>query len=67
MTTNVVYVSSGQSIEECMALMTEKRIRHLPVMDGGRLRGMLSIGDLVKTVIAEQKLVIKELERYISG
>ena len=50
-----------------MALMTEKHIRHLPVMDGERLCGMLSIGDLVKAVIAEQKLVIKELERYISG
>lgn len=67
MTTHVVYVSPDQSIEECMALMTGKHIRHLPVMDGKRLRGMLSIGDLVKTVIAEQKLVIKELERYISG
>ncbi|MCH6582241.1 MAG: CBS domain-containing protein [Gammaproteobacteria bacterium] len=67
MTTHVVYVSPDQSIEECMALMTEKHIRHLPVMDGERLCGMLSIGDLVKTVIAEQKLVIKELERYISG
>lgn len=67
MTTHVVYVSPDQSIEECMALMTEKHIRHLPVMDGERLCGMLSIGDLVKAVIAEQKLVIKELERYISG
>ena len=67
MTTHVVCVSPDQSIEECMALMTEKHIRHLPVMDGERLRGMLSIGDLVKAVIAEQKLVIKELERYISG
>ncbi len=67
MTTHVVCVSPNQSIEECMALMTEKHIRHLPVMDGERLRGMLSIGDLVKAVIAEQKLVIKELERYISG
>lgn len=67
MTTHVVYVSPDQSIEECMALMTGKHIRHLPVMDGKRLRGMLSIGDLVKAVIAEQKLVIKELERYISG
>jgi CBS domain-containing protein len=67
MTTNVVCASPGQSIEECMALMTAKRIRHLPVMDGDQLRGMLSIGDLVKAVIAEQKLVIKELERYISG
>ncbi len=67
MTTHVVYVSPDQSIEECMALMTAKHIRHLPVMDGEQLRGMLSIGDLVKAVIAEQKLVIKELERYISG
>ncbi len=67
MTAHVVCVSPNQSIEECMALMTEKHIRHLPVMDGERLRGMLSIGDLVKAVIAEQKLVIKELERYISG
>ena len=67
MTTHVVYASPDQSIEQCMALMTEKRIRHLPIMDGERLRGMLSIGDLVKAVIAEQKLVISELERYISG
>jgi CBS domain-containing protein len=67
MTTKVVCASPGQSIEECMALMTDKHIRHLPVMDGDQLRGMLSIGDLVKAVIAEQKLVIKELERYISG
>ena len=67
MTTNVVCASSDQSIEECMALMTAKRIRHLPVMDGDQLCGMLSIGDLVKAVIAEQQLVIKELERYISG
>ncbi|MDH3670358.1 MAG: CBS domain-containing protein [Gammaproteobacteria bacterium] len=67
MTTRVVYASPDQSIEQCMALMTEKRIRHLPIMDGKRLCGMLSIGDLVKAIIAEQKLVIKELERYISG
>lgn len=67
MTADVVCASPDQSVEECMALMTAKRIRHLPVMDGEKLCGMLSIGDLVKTVIAEQKLVIKELERYISG
>jgi CBS domain-containing protein len=67
MTTRVVYASPDQSIEQCMALMTEKRIRHLPIMDGKRLCGMLSIGDLVKAIIDEQKLVIKELERYISG
>ena len=67
MTTNVIYASPDQSIEECMALMTGKRIRHLPIMDGKRLCGMLSIGDLVKAVIAEQKSVISELERYISG
>ena len=67
MTADVVCASPDQSIEECMALMTAKHIRHLPVMDGEKLCGMLSIGDLVKAVIAEQKLVIKELERYISG
>lgn len=67
MTTRVVCASPDQNIEECMALMTDKHIRHLPVMDKEQLCGMLSIGDLVKAVIAEQKLVIKELERYISG
>ena len=67
MTTEVVHVTSGQTVRECMELMTEKRIRHLPVIDEGRLVGMLSIGDLVKTIIADQQFTIEQLERYISG
>jgi IMP dehydrogenase len=47
--------------------MTEKRIRHLPVVDGGQVRGVISIGDLVKAIIAEQKFIIEQLERYISS
>lgn len=65
MTTKVVTVRPGQSVEECMALMTEKRIRHLPVTEGERLIGVLSIGDLVKEVIAEQEQTIRQLESYI--
>lgn len=67
MTTPVVYVQPYQRLEECMALMTEKRVRHLPVLDGEDLIGVLSIGDLVKAVISEQKLVIEQLEHYIKG
>ena len=65
MTGKVVTVHPGQTVEECMALMTEKRIRHLPVTEGERLIGVLSIGDLVKEVIAEQQQTIKQLESYI--
>jgi signal-transduction protein with cAMP-binding, CBS, and nucleotidyltransferase domain len=50
-----------------MALMTEKRVRHLPVMAGGQVIGVISIGDLVKSIITEQKFIIEQLERYISG
>jgi CBS domain-containing protein len=67
MTPSVLCAQPEQTIEECMVLMTDKRIRHLPVVDGGQLVGIISIGDLVKAVIAEQKFIIKQLEHYISG
>jgi CBS domain-containing protein len=67
MTSQVMYVSTDRTSEECMALMTENRLRHLPVMDKGKLIGLVSIGDLVKDVISEQKFVIAQLEHYISG
>lgn len=67
MTTRVAYAELEQNIEECMALMTEIRIRHLPVIDAGEVRGVISIGDLVKSIIAEQKFIIEQLERYITG
>ena len=65
MTGKVLYVRPTQTVDQCMALMTDKRIRHLPVLDGERLVGVLSIGDLVKATISEQDFVIKQLESYI--
>jgi CBS domain-containing protein len=67
MTSAVMYVRPDQTSEECMVLMTENRLRHLPVIDGGRLLGIISIGDLVKDIIAEQRFTIEQLEHYISG
>ena len=67
MTSRVVYVEPERNIEECMALMTAKRIRHLPVVEADRLCGVISIGDLVKAIIAEQQFIIQQLERYITG
>ena len=67
MTSRVVYAQPDQNIEECMALVTEKRVRHLPVIDEGQLVGVISIGDLVKSIISEQKFIIEQLERYIRG
>jgi CBS domain-containing protein len=65
MTEGAICVQPGNTVEECMALMTDKRVRHLPVMENAKLLGILSIGDLVKETIAEQQLVIKQLESYI--
>ncbi len=67
MTSRVVCAGPERSIEECMALMTDKRIRHLPVVEAGQVCGMISIGDLVKAIIAEQQFIIQQLERYITG
>ncbi len=67
MTTDVLYVSPDDTIENCMALMTEKRLRHLPVMEKGKLTGVVSIGDIVKVIISEREFTIRELERYITG
>ena len=67
MTSQVVVVSPEQSVEECMAIMTDKRVRHLPVMKDDKLIGIISIGDLVKAIIEEQQFVIEQLVRYING
>ncbi len=65
MTTRVMYAQPDQTIEEAMALMTDKHIRHLPVLEDGRLSGVLSIGDVVKATIAEREFRISQLENYI--
>jgi CBS domain-containing protein len=65
MTGKVITVGSAQTVEDCMTLMTNNRIRHLPVVDAGKLAGVLSIGDLVKEVIADREETIKQLESYI--
>jgi CBS domain-containing protein len=68
MTPSVIYVHPAQSSEECMAVMTENRVRHLPVLDDqDRLVGLISIGDLVKGIISEQKFIIEQLQHYITG
>lgn len=67
MTTSVLFVKPAQTSEECMALMTNNRLRHLPVVDEGKLLGLISIGDLVKEIISEQKYTIEQLEHYITG
>jgi CBS domain-containing protein len=68
MMTNLIFsVSPDQTTEECMSLMTAKRIRHLPVIEDGKLAGLISIGDVVKQVIEDQKFSINQLERYVTG
>ena len=67
MSSPVMYVRPDQTNEECMALMTDNRLRHLPVVDQGKLLGLISIGDLVKDIISEQKFIIEQLEHYITG
>jgi CBS domain-containing protein len=67
MTANVVCVSPSLTVEECMGLMTERRCRHLPVVDNGRVVGLVSIGDLVKAMIDEKEFTINQLKNYIAG
>ncbi len=67
MSTQIVFVRPEHSIQECMALMTAKRIRHLPVLEDSKVAGVISIGDVVKTIISEQEFMIKQLEVYITG
>lgn len=67
MSANLYFVSPEQNIDDCMALFTNKRVRHLPVLQNDELIGIISIGDVVKAVIAEQESTIKHLENYITG
>ena len=64
---HVVIAQSGQSVDECMAVMSEERVRHLPVFEGKKPIGIVSIGDLVKSIIGDQKFMITQLEHYIHG
>ena len=66
MSSDVTTVRPDQSIEECMALMTSKRVRHLPVMEAGKVAGVISIGDVVQAIISDQESVIEQLENYIT-
>ena len=67
MTTKVPCVGPQQTVQDCMSIVTEKRVRHLPVMEGDTLVGLVSIGDLVKAIIEEQEVLIEHLVRYING
>lgn len=67
MTSHVLYVRPEQTVDDCMALMTDKRVRHLPVLDAERLVGVISIGDVVKAIITEQEFIIEQLQNYITG
>jgi CBS domain-containing protein len=66
MSSRVVWACLDHAVEECMAVMTAKGVRHLPVLEGDRVVGIISIGDLVKSIIGEQKFIIEQLEHYIT-
>jgi CBS domain-containing protein len=67
MSTEMVTAAPGQTVKECMTIMTERRIRHLPVVAGDQVIGLISIGDLVQAIISDQQQEIEQLEQYISG
>ena len=67
MTSKVCYVAPERTVDECMALMTDKTIRHLPVLENDKLSGLVSIGDVVKSMISEREFIIERLEAYITG
>ncbi len=67
MSSQVYYTFPSQTVDDCMVVMSERCIRHLPVLKGDELVGMISIGDLIKDIIAEQKFIIEQLEHYIAG
>lgn len=67
MTKTLVYVGMEDTVEDCMTKMTDKRIRHLPVVKDGKLQGLISIGDIVKSIITEQQNMIRDMEDYIQG
>ena len=67
MSDKVLYVTPEQTVDECMAIMTEKHFRHLPVLAEGKVIGIVSIGDVVKETICEQKFIIEQMEKYITG
>ena len=67
MTEKVLYVTPDQTVTQCLAIMTEKHFRHLPVLDNNNVIGIISIGDLVKERISEQSFIIEQMERYIAG
>jgi len=67
MSTNVICVQPDQTVEECMAVMTKKTVRHLPVVEHGQIVGLVSIGDMVNSIIRDQEFIIDQLEHYIQG
>jgi CBS domain-containing protein len=67
MTHEVLYVEANNTLADCMVLMTDNRVRHLPVLENGQLSGIVTIGDVVKQIISDQELTIQQLEKYITG